>query len=83
MLYEVITVITNARAQTDQAGLGGAVVTMQMDNEGSRDWARITGANVNKRIAIVLDNAVFSAPNVRQKIIGGNSQIEGMSYNFV
>jgi len=71
-------VITNARAQTDQAGLGGAVVTMQMDNEGSRDWARITGANVNKRIAIVLDNAVFSAPNVRQKIIGGNSQIEGM-----
>jgi preprotein translocase subunit SecD len=71
-------VITNARAQTDQAGLGGAVVTMQMDNEGSREWARITGANVNKRIAIVLDNAVFSAPNVRQKIIGGNSQIEGM-----
>jgi preprotein translocase subunit SecD len=71
-------VITNARAQTDQAGLGGAVVTMQMDNEGSREWARITGANVNKQIAIVLDNAVFSAPNVRQKIIGGNSQIEGM-----
>lgn len=72
-------VITNARAQTDQAGFGGAVVTMQMDAEGSREWARVTGANVNKRIAIVLDNAVFSAPNVRQKIIGGNSQIEGMA----
>ncbi len=71
-------VIVNARAQTDQAGLGGAVVSMQMDNDGAREWARITGANVNKRIAIVLDNAVFSAPNVRQKIIGGNSQIEGM-----
>jgi SecD/SecF fusion protein len=72
-------VITNARAQTDQAGFGGAVVTMQMDAEGAREWARVTGANVNKRIAIVLDNAVFSAPNVRQKIIGGNSQIEGMA----
>ena len=42
------------------------------------DWARITGANVNKRIAIVLDDAVFSAPVVRNKITGGNSQIEGM-----
>ncbi|MDT8324204.1 MAG: protein translocase subunit SecD [Bacteroidota bacterium] len=71
-------VITNAQAQIDQGGLSGAVVTMQMDAEGSREWARVTGANVNKRIAIVLDNAVFSAPNVRQKIIGGNSQIEGM-----
>jgi preprotein translocase subunit SecD len=71
-------VITNAQAQIEQSGLGGAVVTMQMDAEGSREWARVTGANVNKRIAIVLDNAVFSAPNVRQKIIGGNSQIEGM-----
>lgn len=71
-------VITNAQAQIEQTGLGGAVVTMQMDAEGAREWARVTGANVNKRIAIVLDNAVFSAPNVRQKIIGGNSQIEGM-----
>ena len=71
-------VITNAQAQMDQQGFGGAVVTMQMDAEGAREWARVTGANVNKRIAIVLDNAVFSAPNVRQKIIGGNSQIEGM-----
>jgi len=73
-------VITNAQAQIDQGGLGtSAVVTMQMDAAGSREWARITGANVNKQIAIVLDNAVFSAPNVRQKIIGGNSQIDGMA----
>lgn len=72
-------VITDARAQIDQSGLGGSsVVTMQMDAEGAREWARITGANVDKQIAIVLDNAVFSAPNVRQKIIGGNSQIDGM-----
>jgi preprotein translocase subunit SecD len=72
-------VITNAQAQIEQGGFGGAVVTMQMDAEGSREWARITGANVNKQIAIVLDNAVFSAPVVRQKIIGGNSQIDGMA----
>lgn len=72
-------VITNARAQTDQQGFGGAVVTMQMNSEGSHEWARITGANVNKRIAVVLDGVVYSAPNVKQKIIGGNSEISGMT----
>jgi preprotein translocase subunit SecD len=51
---------------------------MEMNSEGSHDWARITGANINKRIAIVLDNAVFSAPVVRNKITGGSSMIEGM-----
>jgi preprotein translocase subunit SecD len=51
---------------------------MEMNSEGSRDWARITGANVNKRIAIVMDDGVFSAPVVRNKITGGHSQIEGM-----
>ena len=51
---------------------------MEMNSEGSREWARITGANINKRIAIVLDNSVFSAPNVISKITGGHSQIEGM-----
>lgn len=71
-------VITNARAQTTQEGFGGAVVTMQMNSEGAREWARITGANVNKQIAIVLDEVVYSAPNVKQKIIGGNSEISGM-----
>jgi preprotein translocase subunit SecD len=52
---------------------------MEMNAEGAREWARITGANVDKQIAIVLDNAVFSAPRVKQKIIGGNSQIDGMA----
>jgi preprotein translocase subunit SecD len=70
-------VITTARATTDP-GTNQYVVTMAMDDQGSRDWSRITGANINKRIAIVLDNAVFSAPVVRSKISGGNSQIEGM-----
>ncbi|MDI6803476.1 MAG: protein translocase subunit SecD [Bacteroidota bacterium] len=70
-------VIVNARATIDP-NYNTPVVNMEMNTEGARDWARITGANIQKRIAIVLDNSVFSAPVVRQKIIGGNSQIEGM-----
>jgi preprotein translocase subunit SecD len=52
---------------------------MTMNSEGATDWARITGANVGKRIAIMLDGLVFSAPSVRNKITGGRSQIEGMA----
>ena len=70
-------VITNARANIDP-NFNQPIVTMEMNNEGSREWARITGANINKRIAIVMDNSIFSAPVVRSKITGGNSQIEGM-----
>lgn len=54
------------------------IVNMYMDAEGTREWARITGANVNKRIAIVLDGAVYSAPNVNEKIPSGRSVIQGM-----
>jgi SecD/SecF fusion protein len=72
-------VVTDARAQLNQQGFGGAIVTMEMNSAGSRDWARVTGENVDKPIAIVLDNAVFSAPRVKQKIIGGHSQIDGMA----
>lgn len=70
-------VVTNAKSTLDQ-GTGLPIVTMEMNSDGSREWARITGANINKRIAIVLDNAIFSAPVVRNKITGGHSQIEGM-----
>ena len=70
-------VITNARATIDPS-YNTPVVNMEMNSEGTRDWARITGANVNKRIAIIMDNSVFSAPKVIQKITGGNSQITGI-----
>lgn len=69
-------VITTARATLDPND-NRPIVTMEMNDQGSRDWARITGANINKRIAIVLDNAVFSAPVVQNKITGGHSQITG------
>jgi len=71
-------VITDARSNIDPTN-NTPIVSMEMDSEGSSDWARITGANINKRIAIVLDNVVYSAPVVRSKITGGNSQIEGMA----
>lgn len=53
-------------------------VSMKMDADGAREWAYVTGANVDKPIAIVLDGTVFSAPRVNQKITGGNSSISGL-----
>ncbi|MBI5476475.1 MAG: protein translocase subunit SecD [Ignavibacteriales bacterium] len=70
-------VIVNAIATIDP-NYNTPIVTMEMNSEGSRDWARITGANIQKRIAIIMDNSCFSAPVVQTKIIGGNSQITGM-----
>lgn len=65
--------IENAYQDFDQ--LGNVTVTMQMTTTGGQKWADMTGKNVNKPIAIVLDDIVYSAPNVNQKIEGGNSQI--------
>jgi preprotein translocase subunit SecD len=71
-------VVVNARSNIDPTN-NTPVVYMEMNSDGSADWARITGANINKRIAIVLDHVVYSAPVVRSKITGGSSQIEGMA----
>ncbi len=71
-------VITDAVATYDPTN-NQPIVTMTMNSEGADRWAKITKANIKKRIAIVLDNVVYSAPVVQQEIIGGNSQISGMS----
>jgi SecD/SecF fusion protein len=71
-------VVTNAMSQIDPNG-SSPVVSMEMSGEGATQWARITGANIGKRCAIVLDNLCFSAPVIRNKISGGRSQIEGMA----
>ena len=71
-------VITDANANIDP-NTSQPIVNMTMNSEGATEWARITGANVNKRIAIMLDGAIFSAPVVKGKIPGGRSQIEGMA----
>lgn len=52
-------------------------VTMQMNSAGSRTWAKMTRENIGNRIAIVLDNYVFSAPYVRGEIPNGSSSISG------
>lgn len=71
-------VITDATANIDP-NTSAPIVTMTMNSEGATEWARITGANVDKRIAIMLDGGIFSAPVVKGKIPGGRSQIEGMA----
>lgn len=71
-------VITDAREDRNSGG-PGYVVNMQMNDDGAEKWATITGANVNKRIAVVLDGEVYSAPVVKTRISGGGSVIEGMA----
>lgn len=70
-------VITDAIATYDPT-TNEPIVSMAMNSDGSERWAAITGANLKKRIAIVLDEQVYSAPVVQSKIVGGNSQITGM-----
>ncbi|MGD1044010.1 MAG: protein translocase subunit SecD [Bacteroidota bacterium] len=70
-------VITNAQSSVDPED-NRPVVNMEMNSEGSRDWARITGANIGKRVAIIMDKGIFSAPVVQAKITGGRSRITGM-----
>ena len=68
--------ISDARATYAQTG-ANAEVSMAMNSNGITEWARLTGDNVGKCIAIVLDGYVYSAPVVRGKIEGGNSSISG------
>lgn len=70
-------VITNALATLDPTN-SNPIVNMEMSSEGAIEWSRITGANVGKRCAIILDGAVFTAPTIQGKIPGGRSQISGM-----
>ena len=75
-------VVEEAKADIGSIGGGSSgqpVVSLTMNSDGSRSWARITGANVGERIAIVLDNKVHMAPSIREKIPGGRTQIEGFA----
>ncbi len=71
-------VIVDARATFSIDG-SRPEVNMKMNDEGTRKWARITGANIDKQIAIVLDGVVFSAPVVKSKIPNGSSVINGLA----
>ena len=64
-------------ASSNFDNLRGNEVSMRMNPEGARAWARITAANINRQVAIVLDDKVYSAPNVNSVIEGGQSSITG------
>ena len=71
-------VVTDANADfAQQAGRSEQVVDMAMNAEGAKAWARLTKENIGRAIAIVLDDMVYSAPNVQVEITGGRSQITG------
>jgi SecD/SecF fusion protein len=72
-------VITDAAQDFDQTGR--AEVTMSMNGTGARIWKNLTGANIGRRIAIVLDGYVYSAPVINGEIPGGRSTISG-SFTF-
>jgi preprotein translocase subunit SecD len=75
------TMLTDARQQiASGAGMtrqGEWTVSMQMNDEGTKIFSRVTGANVNKRLAIMLDNKIVMAPNIKEKIPNGSASIEG------
>ncbi|MTI32412.1 protein translocase subunit SecDF [Xanthovirga aplysinae] len=68
-------VVTDARQDFDERGRPD--VNMQMNASGSKRWRKITGENIGRRIAIVLDDYVYTAPVVNGEIPGGNSSISG------
>ena len=70
-------VITDARVVYDHGSNGEPSVSMSMNAEGANVWARMTSDNVGKQIAIVLDDMVYSYPNVQNAITGGSSSIIG------
>jgi len=86
MLYAIKT-LDNGQAELEGDHISGAsqdydergrvAIKMDMDKIGANLWAKMTTRNVGKPIAIVLDNTVYSAPNVNDPITTGNSQISG------
>ena len=68
-------VITSSKDDFDQ--MGHPSVSMQMNSDGARRWSQITKMNIGRAVAIVLDDAVYSAPRILTQIDGGNSQITG------
>ena len=67
--------VTSASVESD--AFKGQTVNMKMNDRGAREWANITRNNIGRPIAIVLDDAVYSYPNVNNEITGGSSEITG------
>ncbi|HEU5469436.1 MAG TPA: hypothetical protein VFV67_02195 [Actinophytocola sp.] len=71
------TDIRRARAEPDQSGTGGWVVTIDFTDPAARIWADFTSQNVEARVAIVVDAQVVSAPTIQEAILGGTAVITG------
>ncbi len=79
LLYKQ-TLLTGDRLKEAKVGIdqyNKPAVSISFDNEGARIFDRITGDNVGKQLAIVLDGLVYSAPRIQDRISGGNAQITG------
>lgn len=64
-------------AQSEYDNMKGQIVTMAMNDEGSRQWSAMTRDNVHRQVAVVLDGSVYSYPNVQNQIDGGRTEITG------
>ncbi len=74
------SLVSNATVQMgSQMQAGKAVVSMELTGEGAKVFSRVTGANVGKRMAIVLDGKIVSIPNIQERIPSGRAQITGMA----
>lgn len=72
--------VSSAKAGiTEQNGIKGYVVALTFTEQGAKDFADATAANIGKRIAIIYDNMLYSNPTVQQAITGGQCEITGMS----
>jgi len=71
------SVVTDARKTFDSKGSATPSVSMNMNGQGAREWAKMTKENVGHCIAIVLDGKIASSPNVNGEITGGSSSISG------
>ena len=75
-------VVEEAKANLGPQGTtsaGQPIVNLSMNSDGARKWAIMTGSNVGRQVAIVLDKKVHMAPNIREKISGGGTLIEGFA----
>lgn len=64
---------------TGSSASGQSIVLLDMNSEGARTWSRVTGGNIGRRVAIVLDKKVHMAPVIRSKISDGGTMIEGFA----
>ena len=65
-------------SQMDPNAIGKFEISLTLNDDGARIFSRVTGANINKRLAIILDNRVFLAPEIQVKIRDGRSRITGL-----